>query len=68
MNNTMFIVTDNTKLYSGVSNRKKWVANVNNWHVCKPFKLRYKENCSKPRSWRAIGSNLPVMVVLCVVD
>ena len=64
MNNTCFFVTDNMKVYSGVSNGKKWLAKVNNWHVCKTFELRYKENCSKLRSWKAIETSVPVIVVL----
>lgn len=63
INNTVFIVTGYTKISSGESSGKKWGANVNNWDIWKQFKVRYKESGSEPRSWRAMGASLPVLVV-----
>lgn len=63
----MLIAAGNTKAVSWVSSRKKRVAKVKDLHVWKQFKLRYKEKCSEPRSWRAMGTSLPVFVMPSVV-
>lgn len=63
VNNAVFIVTGHTKVSSGESSGKKTNTNANNWDVWKQFKVKYKESGSEPRSWRAMGANLPLLVV-----